>query len=114
RASLAAWGECAAPRRAGALVGPGHRPNPGCLRGGGEVRPAVVFGQLHAGLALTRALGRDGVPVHGVALDEREFGLRSRYLLSRTLASSDEHVLELLRGLPERPVLFAERDENVA
>jgi D-aspartate ligase len=78
------------------------------------VRPAVVFGQLHAGLALTRALGRDGVPVHGVAMDEREFGLRSRYLLSRRLARSDEDVLELLRSLPERPVLFPERDENVA
>jgi predicted ATP-grasp superfamily ATP-dependent carboligase len=73
-----------------------------------------VFGQLHAGLALTRALGRDGVPVHGVALDEREFGLRSRYLLSRTRARSDEDVLELLRRMPERPVLFPERDENVA
>jgi D-aspartate ligase len=78
------------------------------------VRPALVFGQLHAGLALTRALGRDGVPVHGVALDEREFGLRSRYLLSRTRARSDEDVLELLRRMPERPVLFPERDENVA
>jgi predicted ATP-grasp superfamily ATP-dependent carboligase len=78
------------------------------------VRPAVVFGQLHAGLALARALGRDGVPVHGVAFDEREFGLRSRYLLSRTLARSDDDVLELLRSLQERPVLFPERDENVA
>ena len=78
------------------------------------MRPAVVFGQLHAGLALTRALGRDGVPVHGVAFGEREFGLRSRYLLSRMVARSDENVLELLRGLPERPVLFPERDENVA
>jgi D-aspartate ligase len=78
------------------------------------VRPAVVFGELHAGLALSRALGRDGVPVHGVALDEREFGLRSRYLLSRSLVRSDEDVLELLRGMPERPILFPERDENVA
>jgi D-aspartate ligase len=78
------------------------------------VRPAVVFGQLHAGLALTRALGRDGVPVHGVALDDREFGLRSRYLLSRRFARADEDVLELLRSLAERPVLFPERDENVA
>jgi D-aspartate ligase len=74
----------------------------------------VVFGQLHAGLALTRALGRDGVPVHGIALDEREFGLRSRYLTSKRSAQSDEDVLELLRTLPERPVLFPERDENVA
>jgi D-aspartate ligase len=78
------------------------------------MRPSVVFGQLHAGLALTRALGRDGVAVHGIALDEREFGLRSRYLASRRLAGSDEDVLELLRSLSERPVLFPERDENVA
>jgi D-aspartate ligase len=78
------------------------------------VRPAVVFGQLHAGLALTRALGRDGVPVHGIALDEHEFGLRSRYLTGKRVARSDEDVLELLRSLPERPVLFPERDENVA
>ena len=78
------------------------------------MRPAVVFGQLHAGLALTRALGRDGVPVHGIALDDREFGLRSRYLLSRGRARSDEDVLEFIRRKPERPVLFPERDENVA
>jgi predicted ATP-grasp superfamily ATP-dependent carboligase len=78
------------------------------------MRPAVVFGQLHAGLALTRALGRDGVPVHGVAVDEHEFGLRSRYLQTKRVARSDEDVLGLLRSLPERPVLFAERDENVA
>ena len=78
------------------------------------MRPAVVFGQLHAGLALTRALGREGVPVHGIAVDEREFGLRSRYLTGKGLVRSDEDVLELLRRFPERPVLFPERDENVA
>jgi D-aspartate ligase len=78
------------------------------------MRPAVVFGQLHAGLALTRALGREGVPVHGVALDEHEFGLRSRYLESKRLAGSDQDVVELLRGFSERPVLFPERDEHVA
>ena len=78
------------------------------------MRPVVVFGQLHAGLALTRALGREGVPVHGVALDEHEFGLRSRYLESKRLAESDQDVVELLRGFSERPVLFPERDEHVA
>src|SRR5438045_9241357 len=96
------------------------RPNPSNGGGraeettGGGMRPAVVFGQPHAGLALARALGREGVPVHGIALDEREFGLRARYLRSKRLARSDEDVLELLRSLPERPVLFPERDENVA
>jgi D-aspartate ligase len=78
------------------------------------MRPAVAFGLLHAGLALTRALGRGGVPVYGIALAEQEFGLRSRYLRSGRVARSDEDVLELLRRLPERPVLFPERDENVA
>jgi D-aspartate ligase len=78
------------------------------------LRPAVVFGLLHAGLALTRSLGRGGVPVYGLAVDEHEFGLRSRYLVTRRVARSDEDVLELLRSLPERPVLFPERDENVA
>src|SRR5205085_9634376 len=84
------------------------------VRGGGAMRPAVVFGLLHAGLALSRSLGRRGIPVHGVALDEREFGLRSRYLESRSVAGSDEDVLDVLRGQSERPVLFPERDENVA
>ena len=78
------------------------------------MRPAVVFGLLHAGLALSRALGRRGVPVHGVALDGREFGLRSRYLERHTLVDSDEAVLDVLRRQGSRPVLFPERDENVA
>jgi predicted ATP-grasp superfamily ATP-dependent carboligase len=78
------------------------------------LRPAVVFGLLHAGLALSRALGRTGVPVHGLAGDEHEFGLRSRYLRSRRLVRNDEQVVAALRELPERPVLFPERDENVA
>jgi D-aspartate ligase len=78
------------------------------------MRPAVVFGLLHAGLALARALGRAGVPVHGVALDEREFGLRSRYLRSQRVAASDKDVLGVLRTQVDRPVLFPERDENVA
>jgi predicted ATP-grasp superfamily ATP-dependent carboligase len=54
------------------------------------------------------------VAVHGIALDAHEFGLRSRYLRSRSLARSDGDVLELLRSFGERPVLFPERDENVA
>ena len=66
------------------------------------MRPAVIFGQLHAGLALDRALGRDGVTVHGLALDEHEFGLRSRYLASKQVVHSDEQVLAALQALPER------------
>ncbi len=78
------------------------------------MRPVVAFGLLHAGLALSRALGRQGIAVHGVAFDEREFGLRSRYLRSRRVVGSDAEVLEVLGAQAERPVLFPERDENVA
>ena len=78
------------------------------------MRPAVVYGLLHAGLALSRALGRTGVPVYGLALDRRDFGLRSRYLTGRRVVAADEDVLAALRELRERPVLFPERDVNVA
>jgi D-aspartate ligase len=80
------------------------------------MRPAVVFGLLHAGLAIVRSLGRDGIAVQGIALNRYEFGLRSRYLHRRTLAAGDDDVLEALRHAGaggERPVLFLERDENV-
>ena len=87
-------------------------------------RPAVVFGLLHAGLALTRGLGRRGVPVHGMTLHDTEFGLRSRYLVSRRCfdgadeAARDAALLAALRAISEasgeRLVLFPERDENVA
>jgi D-aspartate ligase len=78
-------------------------------------RPAVVFGLLHAGLALARSLGREGVPVDGIALARHEFGLRSRYLRRPFVAENDDEVLEALRaaGRDGRPVLFPERDENV-
>jgi D-aspartate ligase len=81
-----------------------------------RVRPAVVYGLLHAGLAIVRSLGRDGIPVEGIARQRYEFGLHSRYLRSRTLAADDDAVLEALRhagAQGERPVLFLERDENV-
>ena len=86
----------------------------------GEGR-AVVFGLLHAGLAVARSLGRAGVDVSGVALAGREFGLRSRYLTRRHVAEGDgqardEAVLAWLRALArdgERLVLIPERDENV-
>jgi D-aspartate ligase len=78
-------------------------------------RPVVVFGLLHAGLALVRSLGREGVRVEGIALRRQEFGLRSRYLRERRVANNDDEVLEALRSAAQhgRPVLFPERDENV-
>jgi D-aspartate ligase len=80
------------------------------------VRPVVVFGLLHAGLSIVRSLGRQGIPVHGVALRPNEFGLRSRYLVSSGLAAGADGLLKALRAAgadDERPVLFPERDENV-
>jgi predicted ATP-grasp superfamily ATP-dependent carboligase len=80
------------------------------------MRPAVVYGLLHAGLATVRSLGRDGIPVEGIARQRYEFGLHSRYLRRQTLAPDDDAVLEALRlaaAQGERPVLFLERDENV-
>ena len=87
-------------------------------------RPAVVFGLLHAGLALVRGLGRRGVPVHGMTLHSTEFGLRSRYLVSRRCFDDGRRrpetrpLLAALRAVAEaageRLVLFPERDENVA
>jgi predicted ATP-grasp superfamily ATP-dependent carboligase len=80
------------------------------------VRPAVVYGLLHAGLAVVRSLGRAGIPVEGIARQRYEFGLRSRYLRRRTVAADDDAVLEAIRLAAvqgERPVLFLERDENV-
>ena len=76
--------------------------------------PAVVFGLLHAGLAVARSLGRTGVPVTGISRDPREFGLRSRYLDRRLVVApdDDEAVLRRLRG-GERTVFFPERDEHV-
>jgi D-aspartate ligase len=77
------------------------------------VRRAVVYGLLHAGLAVSRSLGRAGIPVTGIARDPREFGLRSRYLERRIVVppADDEAVLTALRG--ERAVFFPERDEHV-
>jgi D-aspartate ligase len=83
-------------------------------------RPVVMFGMLQAGLAIARSLGRTGVEVHGAALHETDFGLRSRYLRSRhvfpeTLADRDGLVLKALRRIAgdRRLVLIPERDDNV-
>jgi predicted ATP-grasp superfamily ATP-dependent carboligase len=107
-------------RGAVALSGREHRSarSEGLSPGQGQngQRPAVVFGLLHAGLALVRSLGREGIPVHGVGLRQQEFGLRSRYLRSARIVAGDERLLDALRLAARgggRPILFPERDENV-
>ncbi|MGH3043499.1 MAG: hypothetical protein ACRDM2_02115 [Gaiellaceae bacterium] len=86
-----------------------------------SARPAVVFGLLHAGLALVRGLGRARVPVTGIAWRENEFGLSSRYVTERVLLGGNglrnpgDALLDTLRRIADggRVVLFPERDENV-
>jgi D-aspartate ligase len=81
------------------------------------VRRAVVFGLLHAGLAVSRSLGRAGVPVTGIAWNPRDFGLRSRYLERRVVVppGDGDAVVTALRREAEsgRVVFFPERDEHV-
>lgn len=78
-------------------------------------RPAIAFGLLHAGLALARALGRSRVPVKGLVLTGTDFGLTSRYLVSRSSARSDDEALAAIAEIARdgRPLLFPERDEHV-
>ncbi|HEY7706541.1 MAG TPA: hypothetical protein VH968_05175 [Gaiellaceae bacterium] len=79
------------------------------------MRKALVFGLLHAGLAVTRSLGRKGVPVVGVAWNPHDFGLRSRYLAAKHLVEGDRAALEAVHAEAAggRLVLFPERDEHV-
>lgn len=81
------------------------------------MRRAVVFGLLHAGLAVSRSLGRVGVPVTGITWDSREFGLRSRYLDRRVVVPPQDGaaVTAALReqAAQGRVVFFPERDEHV-
>ena len=77
------------------------------------MRRAVVFGLLHAGLAVARSLGRAGVPVTGIARNPRDFGLKSRYLDERHVVAPGDDAA-VLDALPEeRVVFFPERDEHV-
>jgi predicted ATP-grasp superfamily ATP-dependent carboligase len=79
------------------------------------VRKAVVFGLLHAGLAITRSLGRAGIPVTGISWNPHDFGLKSRYLAEKRLVEGDRAVLDAVRAeaAGDRVVLFPERDEHV-
>jgi D-aspartate ligase len=88
---------------------------------GDNVRPVLVLGLLPAGLAIARSLGRAGVPVHGGVFRPNEFGLRSRFVRSRSIAADalqderDRRMLAFLRVLAGegRAVVIAERDEHV-
>lgn len=80
-----------------------------------------MLGLLPAGLAFARSLGRAGLPVYGGVFRRNEFGLRSRYLRGRCVATDgdertrDRRMLAYLRRLAGdgRAVLVPERDEHV-
>ncbi|CAN5206827.1 hypothetical protein BH09ACT13_BH09ACT13_04530 [soil metagenome] len=80
-----------------------------------------MLGLLPAGLAFARSLGRAGLPVYGGVFRGNEFGLRSRYLRGRCVATDgderarDRRMLAYLRRLAGdgRAVLVPERDEHV-
>jgi predicted ATP-grasp superfamily ATP-dependent carboligase len=116
---------------------PGLTGADGCLVHFVPDRPAVVLGQLHAALAIQRSLGRRGVPVHGMAFHQSDFGLSSRYLRSRhmvveePLEERDALAVRILRRIARtdssgaaeqaaggnaagRIVLIPERDDHVA
>jgi D-aspartate ligase len=83
-------------------------------------RAAVVLGLLPAGLALVRSLGRARVPVYGATFRANEFGLRSRFLRGRCIATGSERerdrsLLTFLRAVADegRVVVIPERDEHV-
>jgi len=84
-------------------------------------RPVLVLGLLPAGLAVARSLGRLGIPIFGGAFRPNEFGLRSRYLQDRCVATEpsesgrDRRMLAFLRGVAgsSRAILVPERDEHV-
>ncbi|HEY8647504.1 MAG TPA: hypothetical protein VIL77_16660 [Gaiellaceae bacterium] len=83
-------------------------------------RTAVVLGLHRGGLALARALGRSGVPVHGISWDD-DAGTRTRYVtqLHRTrVAYGGERDLETLAILQRiandrRLVLLPDNDDGV-
>ena len=79
------------------------------------MRPAVVLGLLHAGLAVTRSLGRAGVPVTGIAWNPHDFGLKSRYLRRKHLVRRGDNaaILDAIRAEGERALVFPDRDEHV-
>jgi D-aspartate ligase len=87
----------------------------------GGPRPVLVLGLLPAGLALARTLGRAGIPIFGGVFRSNEFGLRSRYLRGRCVATQadareqDRRLLAFLRRIAGdgRAVLVPERDEHV-
>jgi D-aspartate ligase len=81
------------------------------------MRRVVVFGLLHAGLAVTRSMGRAGITVSGISWSSHEFGLKSRYLERQRVVTpgNDDAVLDALRAeaADGRVILFPERDEHV-
>lgn len=81
--------------------------------------PAVVFGiDTPIGLTIVRDLGRNGIPVHGIARSPQALGLASRYLSAGLLRPKDEEgTIEQLVSLGARlggACLFAISEGDIA
>src|SRR5918912_2382403 len=80
-------------------------------------RPAVVLGLDRTGLALVRALGRAGVPVHGISWRRDDVGRKSRYLTAGVAVkggeANDDEALDALHRIAAggRAVVFPAEDD---
>lgn len=82
---------------------------------------AVVFNAHITGLAVTRALGRENIPVLALDRDARAYGLASKYLHSAAICPNPltneedfvDFLLQMGERLPVKAVLFPSNDEWV-
>jgi predicted ATP-grasp superfamily ATP-dependent carboligase len=85
------------------------------------MRAAFVLGLFDTGLAVVRALGRNGVPVYGFDHARDEYGFRSRYGVHEACPDPVHSPDALVRfltvkagGCPEPPILYPTSDAFVA
>jgi predicted ATP-grasp superfamily ATP-dependent carboligase len=86
-----------------------------------DVKPAVVLSCHTIGLAVIRALGREGVPVWAVSYDQNDMGQVSRYVAGKVLSChperSEREYVDLLAGLGQklgRGVLIPADDATIS
>ncbi|WP_123913319.1 hypothetical protein [Bacillus sp. FJAT-42376] len=86
-----------------------------------DQHPTVVFNAHITGLAISRALGKEDIPVIALDRDGRAVGLQSKYVHTAALcpnpfteeAAFIELLMEMGRRLPKKGVLFPCNDEWV-
>ncbi|MBS2967449.1 hypothetical protein J9317_01410 [Metabacillus sp. KIGAM252] len=86
-----------------------------------DKHPAVIFNSHITGLAISRALGKKGIPIIALDRDGRAVGLQSKYVHTAALCPNPfteeaefiSLLLEIGRNLPQKGVLFPCNDEWV-